>query len=65
MARVQVAGGLVGQQQARPADQRAGDGDALLLAARELVGQVVQPLAQPDLLEHLAGKGARLAPLRD
>src|SRR2546430_694450 len=31
--RVQVPGGLVGQQDQRPVDERAGDGHALLLAA--------------------------------
>jgi hypothetical protein len=35
---VEVAGGLVGQQQARPVHQRARDRHALLLAARELAG---------------------------
>ena len=37
--RVEVAGGLVGQDQLRVVDQRAGDGHALLLAAGQLVGQ--------------------------
>ena len=37
---VEVAGRLVGQQQRRLVDQRAGDGHALLLPARELVGMV-------------------------
>jgi len=32
-ARVQVAGRLVGEHHARTRDERAGDGDALLLAA--------------------------------
>ena len=34
--RVEVAGRLVGEHHAGPRDERAGDGDALLLAAREL-----------------------------
>src|SRR3712207_4001869 len=38
--RVEVAGGLVGQQHRRAGDQGAGDGDALLLAAGHLVGAV-------------------------
>ena len=37
---VEVAGRFVGDQESRPRDQRAGDGDALLLAARELVRPV-------------------------
>ena len=40
--RVQVAGGLVGQQDLRLVDQRARDGHALLLPARELVRGVVR-----------------------
>jgi hypothetical protein len=32
--RVEVAGGLVGQQDQRPVDKRAGDRDPLLLATR-------------------------------
>jgi hypothetical protein len=41
-AGVEVAGRLVGQQQARAHDQRAGDRHALLLATGELAGAVVQ-----------------------
>jgi hypothetical protein len=33
IARVEVAGGLIGQQQAGPVHEGAGDGDALLLGA--------------------------------
>ena len=40
---VEVAGRLVGEQDRRIDRQRAGDGDALALAAGELVGQVVEP----------------------
>jgi hypothetical protein len=36
--RVEVAGGLVGEQDARAVDERAGDRDPLLLAAREVAG---------------------------
>ena len=39
---IEVAGRLVGQQQRRVVDERARDRDALLLAAGELVGVVVQ-----------------------
>ena len=46
--RVEVAGGLVGEDDPRPADQRPGHGDPLLLAAGELVGLVVQPVAEAD-----------------
>ena len=40
-ARVERAGRLVGEDHLGPRDQRAGDGDALLLAARELAGLVL------------------------
>ena len=43
---VQVAGRFVGQDDGRIVDQRAGDGDPLLLAPRQLVGLVIQPVAQ-------------------
>ena len=45
---VEVAGGLVGQQQRRVVHERAGDRDALLLAARQLVGEVVELRREPD-----------------
>ena len=56
---VEVAGRLIGQQDAGIADQGAGDGDPLLLAAGELVGTVLDPVAQAHALEHL---GRPLAP---
>jgi hypothetical protein len=46
--RVQVSGGLVGQQQAGSHDQGAGDRHPLLLPARQLRGQRAGPIAQPD-----------------
>ena len=39
---VEVAGGLVGEDDGGAVDERAGDGDALLLAAGELVGAVIE-----------------------
>ena len=45
-ARVEVAGRLVGEDQARPADQRARDRDALALAAGELGGQMARARAR-------------------
>jgi len=45
---VQRAGGLVGEQQHRFADDRPGQGHALLLAAGELVRQVVDAIGEPD-----------------
>ena len=63
---IEVARRLVGQQQRRMVDERARHGDALLLAAGELVGEVVQLRRQageaqdvghlgPDLLARAAG----------
>ena len=43
-ARVEIAGRFVGEQNRRIDRQRAGDRDALALAARELVGQMLQPV---------------------
>ena len=59
--RVEVAGRLVGQDHRRLGDERPGDGDALLLAARQLAGPVVGPVGEPDLLERLQARarGAR------
>src|SRR5262252_2920026 len=51
--RVEVPGRLVGQQDRRVVDQRARDGDALLLSARELVRMMVGAVAQADEFEHL------------
>ena len=50
---VEGAGRLVGEDQPRAAHEGAGDRDALLLAAGELVGHGPQALAEPDALEHL------------
>ena len=47
-ARVEVAGGLVGEHDLGLGDQRAGDRDALLLAAGQLAGPVREPLTEPE-----------------
>src|SRR5439155_1214827 len=49
--RVEVGGGLVGEDYLGLGDQRPGDGDALPLAARELVGPVLGVGVETDLLE--------------
>src|SRR5438093_9684487 len=51
--RVEVSGRLVGQQNRRAVDERARDGDALLLTARQLIRMVIRPVAQTDELEHV------------
>ena len=48
---VEVAGGLVGQDELGLGHERAGDRDALLLPAGQLVGPAPQALAEADLLE--------------
>ena len=50
---VQVAQGLVKQQHAGLRDQRAGQGDPLLLAAGQLVGETVFHALQAHQLEHV------------
>ena len=57
---IQRAGGLISQNDRRVAHQRPRDGYALLLAARKLVGLVFQLIAQPHLLQHLAGPAVAL-----
>ena len=59
--RIERAGRLVGEDQLRVVDQRARDGDALLLAAGELRGVMVRARAEADLLQLLAAR-ARDAP---
>ena len=48
---VEVAGRLVGQDECGLGDERTGDGDALLLAARELGRLMVDPVAQTEPLQ--------------
>src|ERR1700737_2247946 len=51
--RVEVPGGLIGEQDQRTVHERPRDGDALLLAAGELVREVVGLLCQTDEVEDL------------
>ena len=57
MCGVEIAGRLVGQENRRIDRQRARDGDALALAARQLVGQMLQPVT--ELHERRAAPRAR------
>ena len=52
---VEVAGRLVGEHQRRAVGERAGDRDALLLAARQLGRAMVEPLRQAERAEQLLG----------
>ncbi len=58
---VEVAGGLVGQQQARAVHQCAGDGHSLLLATRQLRRPVVQAVAQAHPPQHRGSRVVRPA----
>jgi hypothetical protein len=57
---VEVAGGFVGQQHRRAADDRAGDRDPLPFSARQLCGPGGPPVPEPD--PHQRG-GGQQAPL--
>ena len=60
--RVEGGGDLVEQQQVRLHGQRADDGHALLLAAREPVGVLVRLLIEPEAPEQRQRFVARLRP---
>src|SRR6478735_6726686 len=51
-ARVEVAGRLVGEDDPRPAGERSGDRNALLLTAGELVGLVLEAIGEADGGDH-------------
>ena len=52
---VEVTGGLVGEEELRFGDERAGEGDALLLAAGEFAGAVVGAVGEFDLCKPFGG----------
>src|ERR1051325_9584724 len=60
-ARVEVAGRLVREQDARRIGNRSRDRDALLLAAGELRRPMLQPLLEAEIAEQLVGALARFA----
>ena len=57
VVRVEVAGGLVGEHDRRPGDERARDRDALLLAARELGRPVAAAVGEADALDQVIEEG--------
>ncbi|MBS1185981.1 MAG: hypothetical protein H6R09_1582 [Proteobacteria bacterium] len=63
VAGVEVAGGFVGQQQGRAADQRAGNAQALLLASRQADRIGFFTMQQPDLVDHGTRAFQRIAAL--
>ena len=61
VGRVEIAGGLVREEQARLVGQRAGDGHALLLSAGELRRVMMPAPGQSDLVEQGLRPWSRLA----
>ena len=59
---IDVAGRLVGDEQLGPVDHRAGDRDALLLAARQRRRPGAGAVGEPDPGEHLAHRALRPPP---
>ncbi len=55
---VELAGGLVGDQEPRPVGEGSAQRDALLFAAGQLAGQRSRAVVQTDALEELAGAGS-------
>ena len=51
---VEISRRLVGEEDARRVRERAGDRHALLFAAGQLHGEVVQAVAEPDAMQQLA-----------
>jgi hypothetical protein len=67
-SRIEIAGRLIGEKKARCIDQRAGNRDALLLAAGELAGRIALALPQAEKVQRRArpldAHGAALRPRR-
>ena len=57
---VEFAGGFVRKQQGRPVGERDGDGDALLFAAGEFFGGVVEAVSESDEVQEFFGALAAL-----
>ena len=57
--RVQVASGLVSQQEIRPCDQRPSDGHSLLLPGRQFHRTVARPVPHSHRLQRLCGGSPR------
>ena len=59
---IEIAGGLIGKEHRRLECERAGDGDALALAAGKLVGEMVHARAELDQFQQFPGTPFDLAP---
>ena len=51
IARIEVARGFIGQEQSRPVDEGAGDGDALHFAPGQFAGRSISPVGHTNPLE--------------
>ena len=60
--RIEVAGRLVGEQNDRLAGDGARDGDALLLSAGQLTGQMLRAMRHADALERVGRRAAGVPP---
>src|SRR5439155_3974248 len=59
--RVEISGRLVGEKETRPARERSGDRDALLLPSRERSRKMGSTIGEPDTIEQLSGPPSRIA----
>src|SRR5262245_15920705 len=57
---IEVSGRLVGQQQRRVVDERTGDGETLLLAARKLVGEALDLVGEANEAQSIGDLAADL-----
>src|SRR5262245_27648475 len=53
--RIEITGGLIGEDNGWIVYQSPGDRDALALTAGKLVRLMVQPIAEPHLAQHVGG----------
>ena len=59
---VEVSGGLVGEQHARPADHRPRHGDPLLLASGQRAGHEIDAVTQSDAISCARARASRSPP---
>jgi acyl-CoA thioesterase-1 len=64
-AAVEVTGRLVGEHELRPWREGPRERHALLLATGELGRKMIQPVAEPDLAQHLGGNFHRVRPVAE
>ena len=62
--RIEISGRFVGQHERRTIDQRAGDGDALLLSAGHLARLMMHAIAESHVLQQVAAPTVRFPIVR-